>query len=315
MRDTRIYSALLMVLSIFLCMCVVFFVWNWNQQISTKQAISAKPTIKEAPAKANAASIRDSLQRIYTATVDYLNTQSVATPPNRVGAAADSAMVNRSADFERLKAEIASLLKERGTATDLDLARQKIAELQLKIAQLYNRNQDMEAENRRLTALLSQMASNERPATVAAPQREARPVSALSGKGSSTALTVGELQLQAVYTNAEDDQVTTVAEDAEKLNGSFVVKGNGAQQGNAVVQVVVTQPNGQVLKSNPWESGAFETAEGRKVYSYQFRFDYAKGEARPLRFSLGADRFVQGNYTMQLYYNGQVIGRLTKTLL
>jgi hypothetical protein len=312
MKDTRIYSMLLMVLSIFLCLCVVFLVWSWSQQISQQEVSATTPApVRATPAKA---SVRDSLQQMYAATVNYLNTQAMAAPQD-----SSTAMptVNQTADFERLKTEIAALLKEKGTANDLDLAREKIAELQIKIAQLYSRNENVEAENRRLSALLSQMQAlgNDRPLAAAVPPQGANPARPAPAKGANTPLTVGDLQLQAVYINNQDEQETAVAEDAEKLNGSFVVKGQGTQQGNAVVQVVVTQPNGQVLKSNPWESGAFETTEGRKVYSYQFRFDYAKGETRPLRFSLGADRFIQGNYTMQLYYNGQVIGRLTKTLL
>jgi hypothetical protein len=205
------------------------------------------------------------------------------------------------------------LLKERATEADLDLARQKIAELQLKVAQLYSRNKDIEEENRRLSALLAQLAQGPRNAEM--PVRQETAARTANGKTPAAVFAASDLRLQAVYASDGGEQETTVAEDAEKLNGYFVIKVPGIQQGFAVVHVVVIQPNGQVLKNSAWESGAFETAEGRKIYSYQVRFDYAKGETKPLRFSIGSDRFMQGNYTMQLYYNGHIIGKLTKTLM
>lgn len=309
MRDTRIYSILVLVLSIFFCLCLAFLVWNFNN----RPVITANATV---PANTNnmtaaitAGQTRDSLQKIYAATVNYLdNKMETATDT-----AATGEMAVKTNELDRLKTEITTLLKERATEADLDLARQKIAELQLKVAQLYSRNKDIEEENRRLSALLAQLAQAPRNADV--PVRQETTARAVNGKVPSAALAVSDLRLQAVYASDGGEQETTVAEDAEKLNGYFVVKGPSIQQGFAVVHVVVIQPNGQVLKNSAWESGAFETAEGRKIYSYQVRFDYAKGETKPLRFSLGSDRFMQGNYTMQLYFNGHVIGKLTKTLM
>jgi hypothetical protein len=308
MRDTRLYSLLLLVLSIFFCLCLAFLIWNFNNRTAgtNAQPANANTPVKSGPALL-VGNTRDSLQNLYNATVNYLDAQ--------LGSGTDSlgkGLAEKSNDFERLKAEIAALLKERGPNGDLELARQKIAELQLKVAQLYSRNQDVEAENKRLSALLAQMATGSRPAE--GQPRQEGPASAPPAK-KPAAFTATDLRLQAVYEAGSNEEETNLAEDAEKLNGSFMVKGGPAQPGAATVQVVVTQPNGQVLKNSAWESGAFETAEGRKVYSYQLRYDPARSDTKQLRFSLGSDRFMQGNYTMQLYCNGQVIGRLTKTLL
>jgi hypothetical protein len=313
MRDTRIYSILVLVLSVFFCLCLAFLVWNFNNR--TVKADSKPTPTPPVPSgnitSAITADTRDSLQKIYAATVNYLNTK-METPPDSSGMGEPAAKTN---EFDRLKNEITALLKERATEADLDLAKQKIAELQLKVAQLYSRNKDIEEENRRLSALLAQLAQSPRNADI--PVRQEAGTRTVNTKAPSAApvFAASDLRLQAVYASDEGEQETTVADDAEKLNGSFVVKGSAIQQGFAVVHVVVIQPNGQVLKNSAWESGAFETAEGRKIYSYQLRFDYAKGETKPLRFSLGGDRFMQGNYIMQLYYNGHVIGKLTKALM
>lgn len=310
MKDTRIYSILVLVLSIFFCLCLAFLVWNFNNRpVNTANHNTAPVNANNMTAAITAGQTRDSLQKIYAATVNYLDNK-METATDSVGT---GEMAVKTNDFDRLKNEITTLLKERATEADLDLARQKIAELQLKVAQLYSRNKDIEEENRRLSALLAQLAQAPRSAEV--PVRQETAARTVNGKVPAVAFAASDLRLQAVYASDGGDQETTVAEDAEKLNGYFVIKVPGIQQGFAVVHVVVIQPNGQVLKNSAWESGAFETAEGRKVYSYQLRFDYAKGETKPLRFSLGSDRFMQGNYTMQVYYNGHVIGKLTKTLM
>lgn len=311
MRDTRIYSILVLVLSIFFCLCLAFLVWNFNNRpVNTANNSTVPANASNIAAAITAGQTRDSLQKIYAATVNYLDDKMETATDS----AATGEMAVKANEFDRLKTEITTLLKERATEADLDLARQKIAELQLKVAQLYSRNKDIEAENRRLSALLAQLAQAPRSTEVPVRQETAA-ARTVNSKAPAAALAASDLRLQAVYASDGGEQETTVAEDAEKLNGYFVIKGPSIQQGFAVVHVVVIQPNGQVLKNSAWESGAFETAEGRKIYSYQVRFDYAKGETKPLRFSLGSDRFMQGNYTMQLYYNGHVIGRLTKTLM
>ena len=80
------------------------------------------------------------------------------------------------------------------------------------------------------------------------------------------------------------------------------------------MMVVVLQPDGRVLKNSEWDSGSFNTPDGKKIYSYKLSFNYAKGEQKQLLFSLKADKYQKGNYTMQVYYNGILIGRVSKTL-
>ena len=84
---------------------------------------------------------------------------------------------------------------------------------------------------------------------------------------------------------------------------------------NAEIMVVLVQPDGKVVKSSAWESGSFETPEGRRIYSCKVRFEYSKGEAKRLSFSVNADKCVKGNYTVQLYQNGVMIAKSSKTLI
>ena len=104
------------------------------------------------------------------------------------------------------------------------------------------------------------------------------------------------------------------SEQTEKFLGSFIVKSNFNQSNSAEIIVVVLQPDGHVMQSSTWESGTFDTREGRKIYSSKLHFEYTNGEAKRLSFSLSADKYQKGEYVMQVYYNGMMIGKTFKTL-
>ncbi len=120
------------------------------------------------------------------------------------------------------------------------------------------------------------------------------------------------MRLSAV-TNIDENE-TALAEKADKLTGTFTVMNFNSQLTNAEMMVVVTKPDGKVLKGSGWDSGTFSTPEGKKIYSYKFNFSYTRGEARRLAFSLKGGTLSKGNYTMEVYHNGLVIGRVTKSL-
>ncbi|MBL0334256.1 MAG: hypothetical protein IPP73_02690 [Chitinophagaceae bacterium] len=46
----------------------------------------------------------------------------------------------------------------------------------------------------------------------------------------------------------------------------------------------------------------------------KLRFDYQKGENKHLMFNLNAEEVQRGNYTLQLYQNGYLIGQAVKVL-
>ena len=77
--------------------------------------------------------------------------------------------------------------------------------------------------------------------------------------------------------------------------------------------VVVLQPDGKVIRNSAWESGVFETRDGKKIYSRKLLFD-ATGNEKQLNFSLNPDRFLKGEYTMQIWYNGSMIGKMSRIL-
>jgi hypothetical protein len=97
---------------------------------------------------------------------------------------------------------------------------------------------------------------------------------------------------------------------------SFAVQNNVNQYNIADVYVVITQPNGEVVKNEDiWETTTTNTASGNNIsYTRKVRFEYEKGEIKRLLFSVNADEYLKGNYTMQLFHNGYAIGQTSKTL-
>ena len=113
---------------------------------------------------------------------------------------------------------------------------------------------------------------------------------------------------------ASKETETAQAKKADKFVISFVVQNNINDYNSAEVYVVVKQPDDQVLQNPVWESGSMASRNGQKEYTRKVKFEYNKGEAKKLLFSLDPDSYQKGNYTVQLYHNGSMIGQTIKTL-
>ena len=315
MRDTK--TSLLLVLSLLLLSLslVLLSIWGYNfyfasqnNKVKTDTPINIVSALGQ-----NTNAIRDSLQKIYTSTINKLDSRIDSTKK-----AADSAIGNvdnNLAEINKLKGEISIILKKNDGLADLGTAREKIDELQQKVEQLRNRNLDVEKENKRLNALLVQLTSHKADVEENSKHSNsiARPVS--ENTFATTGFIASDMHLAALAVNDDDvEKETSEADETDKITGSFIVKSKNNTGSSADVMVVVLQPNGKVLQNSVWESGTFDTPEGKKTYSHKVHFEFLKGEPKKLLFSLSADKFEKGNYIFQVYYNGSVIGRLVKTL-
>jgi hypothetical protein len=311
MKNNRFFpllalSVLFLVVS-FVLLCILgysFYTQQKTDKIITVVTPKALTTAQE--------KIRDTLQQMYAATVSSFPADSTV---DSVYTKADSSQVsafnNSLGDVYKLKTEISSLLKDStSTTADLELARYKIKELQLKVDELKTRNIDVEKENKRLRALLEQMALNNNPTLPGNNTASNERLAAQDNINSSSSLfSASDLKLTAA--NGDDAEVIS-ADDAEKFVGSLIVK-NSLVQGIGEVMLVLIQPDGKVLR-NAWESGSFDTDGGKKIYSRKIKFDYNKGESRRINFSVPADNIQKGNYTLQIYNNGKVIARVSKSI-
>jgi hypothetical protein len=254
---------------------------------------------------------RDSLQKIYTSTINNISTSQQTTLENTDSVNFDSEL--NPAGFYKLKNEIEAILKNHPLKADLDIARQKIAELQNKLTELYNKNINAEDENKRLNGKLNQLTNEIKGVEKnIITDRYNKIVS--SNTNAASVFTASQLRVTALMVNEGAEQETTQAEKTNKLVGTFTVKSNSTQSNNAEIIVVVLQPDGHVMQGSAWESGSFDTRDGRKIYSSKLNFEYSATESKLLLFSLSTDSYQKGEYTLQIYSNGNIIGNASKTL-
>lgn len=314
MKDSK--SILLLVVSVMLILVSFALLWTWGYNFNSVQ--KELPAIaKTAPiVQTSATDTRDSLQKIYSATIQNLGTLDSTWAK---GDSLKSDLDLKLNEFYKLRNEIATILKAPAKKEDLDIAQQKITELQKKIDQLRNRTLDVESENRRLYAVLEQLTANGKASTQQPAKTisydEKRPASNPERNSPLINFATSDLRLAAMMVDGNREQETYQALQTDKFVGSFNVKSPALSTNNTEIFVVVVQPDNKVLQTSAWESGRFETREGKKVYSCKLHFENAKGENKKLSFSLNADKLIKGTYTMQLYINGDLIGKASKTLI
>lgn len=311
MKDAK--SLLLLLVSLLLVLVSFVLIWTWGYRYYTNKdeyKVNAKIVLTDSVAIANR--IRDSLQNVYNETISQLDSRL------------DSSLINsdslktqleiKLSEFFRLSNEIKALLANRNAGKDFTVAKQKLGELQNKAEDLKDKNKLVENENNSLGTVLEQLNKSEKN-----PKQPVAPVADPNAgyeKGNPVfaVFNASDLKLSAIQVNNDAETETTLADQANKLVGTFTVTNNISQLSNVEMMVVVLQPDGRVLKNSEWDSGSFNTPDGKKIYSYKVNFNYTKGEQKRLLFSLKADNCQKGNYTMQVYYNGIMIGKVFKTL-
>ena len=215
-----------------------------------------------------------------------------------------------------MKAEIAAILKKNNVKKeDLELARKKTTELQLLVQELTSKNNTVEEEKQQISTALDnvniQMKNMEGNV-----QQLTNENKVLAEKVTiASTFNASEISLTPVAVRNDKEKETSVADKVSKLVVSFSVQNNISDEPVSEVYIVITQPDGKVLKTDVWDAFSIDTRkEGKKSYTRKVRFDYEKGESKKLIFSLNADDYMKGNYKLQVYHNGYMIGQTNKVL-
>ncbi|MEP6616574.1 MAG: hypothetical protein ABJA57_08350 [Ginsengibacter sp.] len=302
-RNTRLL--VLPLISLFLLLISFALLSYWGYQIFYRSKNEKRPGVQKDSANSSEGS-RDSLQKIYSAAISNLDHPEIAMsslPPDST----DTSHVIKPEDFYKLRNEITDLLKNPASNGDLEIARQKIVELQDKIQLLHTRNESVELENKKLSAALTQLSKKKSIEEIRTPASTLKTRETLP-------ITVSDLHLAAINVGQNSEVETTLAEQTVKLIGYFVAKNNNTYN-NGEIFVVVTQPDGHIMQNSPWEAGSFQTSNGRKSYSCKMSFDGFKKEGTRLQFTLNAENFEKGNYSVVIYNNGIVVKKIIKSLL
>jgi myosin heavy subunit len=306
MRDIK--SLLLLLLSAGLISTWIYHLYDKTQYSQRRTEVYIKDSI------AVAEGIRDSLYKIYSATITDLDTRLDSTASS--SDSLQSELTVKAEQIRNLQREINGILGKKGaTREELTTARRKINELPQIVEDLRSKNRTMEDEQKRLNSVMAQLNGD-----IQGLQQNMRRLDdenkQLTEKiNLASVFVASELKLSPVTVRGSREEETSQARKVEKLVLSFLVQNNINQYNNAEVFVVVTGPDGEVLQNPVWESRTMDTKnEGKKEYTLKVRFDYEKGEQKRHIFSIDADKYQKGNYTMKVYHNGYMIGQTVKTL-
>lgn len=255
-------------------------------------------------------SANDSILKIYTA---------ISKEPIR---AFDSSLNNadslkailnaKLAAYNKLKIEISAVINDSGTYNNLKNASQKMIGLQQQLAELRYKNKNAEKVNKRLDAMVDYVSNKDPDQTISQEGIESTP--GIKNGSKKNVFILSDLHFSALQINADKEQTALKADETEKLSVYFKIKSVNIQSNNSEIVIVILQPDGKVLQDSDWDTGTFESVEGKKIYSRKLKFFYVTGELKQLNFSLAPDNLLRGIYTVKVYHNGILIGKTDKIL-
>ncbi len=292
-------------------------VGTWVYHLYDKTMYSNKRTeiyIKDSIAVAQG--VQDSLQKLYAVTIAELDSKLDSTQTN-----ADSLKLQLDGklnEIYKLRTEINSILKNKGaTKSDMLMAQQKIKELQELVKNLQVEKQGMEEERKRLSDIMTQLSGEVNNLQESMKKLDSENKVLSEKVQLASVFVASEIKLTPVAVKNGKEQENNAAKKVSKLVVSFAVQNNVNQYNSAYVYVVITQPDGKIIRNDDaWEAAYMDLHNGQKInYTRNIRFEYQKGEVKRLLFSVDPESFQKGNYTLQLYHNGYMIGQVSKTLL
>lgn len=247
----------------------------------------------------------DSLQSLLNLTVQ----QVAREKEGGFDSTTDTTLALKLLQFNKLKDEIEAILKNQSHSNSLPETGQKLAQLQESIDELRNQNNEVAEENVRLSKIIQQLLLQKEKQGLTS-NANLFHSNTLLKSAAWPPLLVSHLKLTGVTEDGSKE--TNIAALTSSLSGSFQIRVKPNNHSKEIY-VVVIQPDGKILISSRWQPGAFETTSGIKQYSAIIHLD-GNGKSNRLNFSIGADHFQKGVYTLQVYHLGIMIGRMTHSL-
>ena len=300
MKDNK--SLLLALLAVGLVITWVYHLYDKSQYSNHTREI----LVKDSSAVAKA--VFDSLRVFFIHTLDQLDPEKIQVDSS-TRKLSDSAWMQKLAAVNQLRIDIRNILQKK------DISQENLGAIKIKIDTLQIRMIELEKEgtilneNKKPDGELTHL-SNE-VNTQQNRKKESDETKIQPKKNNPPSLFVASGIRFAAYKVQPDQKEieTTQQDEANKFVSSFTVKNNTTGFQTAEIIIVVSDPSGKSVNPEVWDAGSFETkTEGRKVYTRKVKFEYNKGEAKHLIFTLEPDSFEKGTYKIILYHNGIRIG-------
>lgn len=271
-----------------------------NQAIQTDQAEIAKVTTE-----------KSEIQNSFDASLARLDSMTTTN------ADMQKQLADKDGEIAKVKTEIRSILNKKN-ATSAELARAKtlidqlngkITDLQQQVAMLTQENDSLKTERTGLIADRESLRHNLDSTNVIKTSLEKKVDVASTLNASNISITPVKVK------NNGKEKVKTTAKRVDKLVVSFDVANRIIQPGTTDVYVVVIGPDGQAI-TNGTSTGSFETREqGSKSFTAKLPVDLETAKTKNVQFGFApGNHFKQGNYKIEIYQNGFLIGQGTREL-
>jgi hypothetical protein len=283
MKDIR--TILLLLLSVCLIGTWVFHIYDKSNYASAPLTQASKDSVIPTP------TFGDSVAQLYQFAVVQL--EDAKTGKDSLS----RELQQKVNEIDTLRIEINRMLSETSlTKEDLKAALEKIQNLQQKINQLNTITPQAVSKSSRVN-------SGNQPLKTVSKNVTLSPVV------SEVQLQASDVGIQAVRKPATE--VTGVEGDnPEQFAVSFQLKNATSAEGVASVYMVLKDPEGNIVQDDQWMAGMFQSkADGFIKYSRKLNMDFNKGDSKKLNTNIPVNKISKGSYQLQLYQNGQRIGK------
>ena len=223
-----------------------------------------------------------------------------------------------NSDIAKMKAEIRSILhKKNVTASELSKARDligqlngQITDLQSQIATLTQQNDSLH-QNVVVLTNQNQTLSHNLDSTIVVKKVLEKKVDIAS------TLNADNISITPVKIRKNGKQkVSTVAKRVDKLLVSFDVNNRIIENGSTDLYVVVIGPDGQPVTTPDSAGNTFVLRDNSsKTFTAKLPVDLETAKTKNVQFAFAPNgHFKQGNYKIQIYQNGFLIGEKTEEL-
>lgn len=279
MKDTK--SILLLLVSLLLIGTWVFHIYDKSKYASVTTVLPKSDTV------ATNKSFNDSLNALYQTTVVQLEDVKFGKD------SLTYELQSKIKEIDTLRYEIARMLNVTNlTKEDLKNALIKIQLLQQKISGVYQQTTTTSTNQNQSNSVV-QTNNKKTQATVL---------------NEEVVLQANEIKMQAIK---KPENSTDNSEDAtDQFRVSFVVKPNRSTTGSGNVYLILKDPLGNIVQDDQWIAGVFNSKnDGLMKYSRKLNFDYSNGDVQKINTSIPVNKLGGGGYQVQIYYNGQSIGK------
>lgn len=295
-------NAIIAALSVALVSTGGYLAYQKNQSSSTiaqqKTELSSLATEKSA------------IQTSFDASLARLDSMETVTTGLR------SELNDKNNEIASAKKEIRQILnKKDATASELKKARNlieslnsKISGMEEEIARLTKDNQLLGEQKQALIAE-NEKVNQELTATRDIKQQLEKKVDVASTLN-ATNINITPLDIR----KSGKEKESSVAKRVDKMLVSFDVSNRIIQSGSTDLYVLVIGPDGQPVTA-AGEAGTFNTREdGSKPYTAKVPVEMETSKTKNVAFSFEPSKFQKGEYKIQIYQNGFLIGQGSRLL-